>query len=106
MLGSSRESWMFPGSLAPPGEEERFGLALTSLLLAIGAVSWLYGVYCDVQMVRPRRPGVPPRPRGSWPHPPRGRPQPPDARRRMISSWGWKIGMAAAAMTRMSVSAA
>jgi len=47
------------GSLAPPGGEERFGLAITSLLLAIGAVSWLYGVYCYVQMVRHRRPGVP-----------------------------------------------
>jgi hypothetical protein len=59
MLGSSSESWVLQGSLAPLGGEERFGVAVTSLLLAIGAVSWLYGVYCYVQMVRHRRPGVP-----------------------------------------------
>jgi hypothetical protein len=34
------------------------GLAVLSLLLALAIAAWVYGVYCYVQMVRHRRPGV------------------------------------------------
>jgi hypothetical protein len=33
-------------------------LALASLILALAVAAWAYGVYCYVQMVRHRRPGV------------------------------------------------
>jgi hypothetical protein len=33
-------------------------LALASLTLALAVAAWAYGVYCYVQMVRHRRPGV------------------------------------------------
>jgi hypothetical protein len=38
---------------------EEFGLALVSLIMAVGIAAWIYGIYCYVQMVRNRRPGVP-----------------------------------------------
>jgi hypothetical protein len=59
MLGSSRESWMFRGSLSPARTGEQIGLALTAVILAIAIAAWVYGVYCYVQMIRHRRPGVP-----------------------------------------------
>ena len=37
----------------------QFGLAVAALLLALAIAAWAYGVYCYVQMVRHRRPGVP-----------------------------------------------
>ena len=37
-----------------------FGLAAFSLGVAVAIVLWLYGVYCYIQMVRHRRPGVDP----------------------------------------------
>ncbi len=39
--------------------DERFGLALVALLLALMLLVWAYGIYCYVQMVRHRRAGVP-----------------------------------------------
>ena len=33
-------------------------LALASLIMALAVAAWAYGVYCYVQMVRHRRPGV------------------------------------------------
>jgi hypothetical protein len=59
MLGSSRESWTFRGSLSPERTGEQIGLALTAVVLALAIAAWVYGVYCYVQMVRHRRPGVP-----------------------------------------------
>jgi hypothetical protein len=59
MLGSSRESWTFRGSLSSAAAEEQIGVALTAVLLALAIAAWVYGVYCYVQMVRHRRPGVP-----------------------------------------------
>jgi hypothetical protein len=38
---------------------ERFWLALIAVALALMVVVWVYGVYCYVQMVRHRRPGIP-----------------------------------------------
>ncbi|MGH7508930.1 MAG: hypothetical protein ACREMZ_05625 [Gemmatimonadales bacterium] len=34
-------------------------IALAALVLALALAAWAYGVYCYVQMVRHRRPGVP-----------------------------------------------
>jgi hypothetical protein len=34
-------------------------LALASVVLALAMLAWAYGVYCYIQMVRHRRPGVP-----------------------------------------------
>ncbi len=34
-------------------------LALPALVLALAVAAWAYGVYCYVQMVRHRQPGVP-----------------------------------------------
>lgn len=36
-----------------------FDLALPALVLALAVAAWAYGVYCYVQMVRHRQPGVP-----------------------------------------------
>ncbi len=33
-------------------------LAVASLVMALAVAAWVYGVYCYVQMVRHRRPGV------------------------------------------------
>jgi hypothetical protein len=33
-------------------------LALASLIMAFAVAAWAYGVYCYVQMVRHRRPGI------------------------------------------------
>jgi hypothetical protein len=41
-----------------PGEE-RFWLAGVAVLLALMCAAWGYGLYCYVQMVRHRLPGVP-----------------------------------------------
>jgi hypothetical protein len=38
---------------------DRFWLALVALVLALMLLVWAYGIYCYVQMVRHRRPGVP-----------------------------------------------
>jgi hypothetical protein len=38
---------------------EQFGLAVMALVLALAVATWVYGIYCYVQMVRHRRPGVP-----------------------------------------------
>lgn len=35
------------------------GLALAAVVMALAMAAWAYGVYCYVQMVRHRRPGVP-----------------------------------------------
>jgi hypothetical protein len=35
-------------------------LAIAAVVLALAAVAWGYGVYCYIQMVRHRQPGVPP----------------------------------------------
>jgi hypothetical protein len=43
--------------VADPGE--RFWLALIAVALALMVAVWVYGVYCYVQMVRHRRPGIP-----------------------------------------------
>jgi hypothetical protein len=59
MLGSSRRSWRFEGSLAPAAAREQFALAMAAGMLAIAITAWVYGVYCYVQMVRHRRSGVP-----------------------------------------------
>jgi hypothetical protein len=40
-------------------DEERFWVASLAVLLALMGAAWAYGVYCYVQMVRHRRPGVP-----------------------------------------------
>jgi hypothetical protein len=34
-------------------------VALAAVILALALSAWAYGVYCYVQMVRHRRPGVP-----------------------------------------------
>jgi formate hydrogenlyase subunit 4 len=34
-------------------------VALAAAVLALAVAAWLHGVYCYVQMVRHRRPGVP-----------------------------------------------
>ena len=34
-------------------------MALAALVLALAVAAWAYGVYCYVQMVRHRQPGVP-----------------------------------------------
>jgi hypothetical protein len=39
--------------------EERFWLAGLAVLLALMCAAWGYGLYCYVQMVRHRLPGVP-----------------------------------------------
>jgi hypothetical protein len=41
-----------------PGEE-RFWLGGMALVLALMCAAWVYGLYCYVQMVRHRLPGVP-----------------------------------------------
>ena len=41
----------------PPGE--RIWTALIALVLALMIVAWMYGIYCYIQMVRHRRPGIP-----------------------------------------------
>ncbi len=38
---------------------ETWWTALLALLLALLISTWVYGIYCYVQMVRHRRPGVP-----------------------------------------------
>ena len=38
---------------------EEFGLALVSAFMAVAIAAWGYGIYCYIQMVRNRRPGVP-----------------------------------------------
>ena len=38
---------------------ERFWLAVLAVVLALMVVVWAYGVYCYIQMVRHRRPGIP-----------------------------------------------
>jgi hypothetical protein len=37
---------------------ERFWLGVVSLILALLVVVWAYGIYCYVQMVRHRQPGI------------------------------------------------
>jgi hypothetical protein len=37
---------------------DRFWLALVALVLALMLLVWAYGIYCYIQMVRYRRPGV------------------------------------------------
>jgi hypothetical protein len=37
---------------------ERFWLGVVSLVLALMVVVWAYGIYCYVQMVRYRQPGI------------------------------------------------
>jgi hypothetical protein len=37
---------------------DRFWLALVALVLALMLLVWAYGIYCYIQMVRHRRPGV------------------------------------------------
>jgi hypothetical protein len=37
----------------------RFDVAAAALLLALAVAVWAYGVYCYVQMMRHRRPGIP-----------------------------------------------
>jgi hypothetical protein len=37
---------------------ERFWLAVVSVVLALMVVVWAYGIYCYVQMVRHRQPGI------------------------------------------------
>jgi len=44
-------------AVTDPGE--RFWLALIAVALALMVAVWVYGVYCYVQMVRNRRPGIP-----------------------------------------------
>jgi hypothetical protein len=39
-----------------PGE--RFWMGVVSLVLALMVVVWAYGIYCYVQMVRHRQPGI------------------------------------------------
>jgi hypothetical protein len=39
--------------------DERFWTAAVSLVLALMCAAWAYGLYCYVQMVRHRMPGVP-----------------------------------------------
>jgi formate hydrogenlyase subunit 4 len=38
---------------------EELGLAVMALVLAVAVATWIYGIYCYVQMVRHRRAGVP-----------------------------------------------
>jgi multisubunit Na+/H+ antiporter MnhB subunit len=38
---------------------ERVWLAVISVVLALMIATWIYGIYCYVQMVRHRRPGIP-----------------------------------------------
>jgi hypothetical protein len=59
MLASSREI-IIQRSLAESSSGEQLGLAVTAILMAVAIASWIYGVYCYIQMVRHRRPGVPP----------------------------------------------
>jgi hypothetical protein len=37
----------------------QLGVFAAALVLALAVVAWAYGVYCYIQMVRHRRPGVP-----------------------------------------------
>ena len=62
-----------------------FGLAAFSLGVAVAIVLWLYGVYCYIQMVRHRRPGVSPF-ELAWP-PDRLTPLGSEYRRRAIRSY-------------------
>jgi hypothetical protein len=39
--------------------DETFWTAVVAVLLALMIASWAHGVYCYVQMVRHRRPGIP-----------------------------------------------
>lgn len=41
------------------GTGERFWLAVVALVLALLITAWVYGLYCYVQMVRHRLPGIP-----------------------------------------------
>lgn len=41
------------------GEPGEFWLGLVATLLALMMAAWAYGIYCYIQMVRHRRPGVP-----------------------------------------------
>jgi hypothetical protein len=36
----------------------QLGVLAAALVLALAVVAWVYGVYCYIQMVRHRRPGV------------------------------------------------
>jgi hypothetical protein len=38
---------------------ERFWTATAALVLALMVVVWAHGIYCYIQMVRHRRPGIP-----------------------------------------------
>ena len=38
---------------------ERIWTAVIALVLALMIVAWMYGIYCYIQMVRHRRPGIP-----------------------------------------------
>jgi hypothetical protein len=38
---------------------EPFWVGVIALVLALLAAAWVYGIYCYVQMVRHRRPGIP-----------------------------------------------
>jgi hypothetical protein len=38
---------------------ERVWLAVIAVVLALMIATWIYGIYCYVQMVRHRRPGIP-----------------------------------------------
>ena len=38
---------------------ETWWTALVAVLLALLIAAWVYGIYCYVQMVRHRRPGIP-----------------------------------------------
>jgi hypothetical protein len=40
-------------------EQEPYWTAIVAVLLALMCAAWAYGVYCYMQMVRHRRPGVP-----------------------------------------------
>lgn len=40
-------------------QREQFWTALVAVLLALMTAAWAYGVYCYVQMVRHRLPGIP-----------------------------------------------
>ena len=41
-------------------ESETVWTALVAVLLALMVATWVHGIYCYVQMVRHRQPGVPP----------------------------------------------
>jgi formate hydrogenlyase subunit 4 len=38
---------------------DRFWMAVVAVLLALMIATWVHGIYCYVQMVRHRRPGIP-----------------------------------------------